>query len=174
MSTAEKIKHEITAVLLAALYFAIWFGALLVNKSLILAEYHIAFTGFSKALIGALILSKVVLIMEHVPLGSWVRSQPAWIDVFLRTALYSLGVLAVLILEKGFEGRHEHGSFGGAVEAAFRGIDAPHVWSTLIYVTGALLVWNAGDLVNQHLGKWGFAKLFLAPRPAAPVDTITP
>jgi succinate dehydrogenase hydrophobic anchor subunit len=101
MSTAEKIKHEITAVLLAALYFAIWFGALLVNKSLILAEYHIAFTGFSKALIGALILSKVVLIMEHVPLGSWVRSQPAWIDVFLRTALYSLGVLAVLILEKG-------------------------------------------------------------------------
>lgn len=165
MSAPEKIKHEIKSILLAALYFAIWIGALLVIKSLILEEYHIPFHHYSMALVGALILSKVVLILEHVSLGSWVRSQPAWIEVVLRTVLYAMGVLIVLILEKGIEGRHEHGGFGGAVEAAFKGSDAPHIWANIICITGALLIWNATSVIERHLGKRGLGKLLLAPLP---------
>ena len=85
-----------------------------------LAEYQIEFRHYSMALVGALILAKVVLLLEHVSLGAWVRVQPAWVDIALRTVLYSIGVLVVMTLEKGFEGRHEHGSFGNAVGAALQ------------------------------------------------------
>jgi len=112
-------------ILLAALYFALWIGTLILIKSLILEEYHIEFHHYSMALVGALILSKVVLILEHVSLGAWVRSRPAWVGVILRTLLCAVGVLIVLVLEKGIEGRHEHGGFDGAVEAALQGADAP-------------------------------------------------
>ena len=116
----RKLTEEVTALSLAMLYFAAWIAALLVLKQLILAEYQIAFHGLSLALIGALILSKVVLILEHVSLGAWVRARPAWVDIILRTILYSLGVALVLVLEKGFEARHEYGGFSAAVTAIFQ------------------------------------------------------
>jgi branched-subunit amino acid ABC-type transport system permease component len=124
MNLKPKLKYEIKALGLAMLYFTSWIAALILLKQLVLAEYHIAFHGLSMALIGALILAKVVLILEHVSLGSWVQGLPAWIHVVLRTALYSFGVVIVLLLEKGFEGWREHGGFGPALTAVYRSSDA--------------------------------------------------
>ena len=109
MSFKQKLKDEIKDIGIAALYFGCWIGALLSLKSLILAEYKIAFHGSSVVVVGALILSKVVLVLEHVSLGAWVRARPAWVDVVLRTVVYTLGVAIVLFLEKGFEGRQDYG-----------------------------------------------------------------
>jgi len=80
MSLKQKLKDEMKAIGLAALYFGCWIGALLLLKSLILAEHKIAFHGWSAAVVGALVLSKVVLVLEHVSLGAWVRARPAWVD----------------------------------------------------------------------------------------------
>ncbi len=170
MSLKHKLAHELKAVAVAALYFACWIGALLVLKFLLLTEYKIAFRGWSIIVMGALILSKVVLILEHVSLGAWVRSKPAWVDVVLRTALYSAGLVVVLILEKGIEGRHEHGGFAGAVEAGFRSADAYHIYINTICLSGALFVYNALAVLRRHLGEKGLLKLFLVPLPpkAAP------
>jgi hypothetical protein len=74
-----------------------------------------------------LILAKVVMVQEYVPLGAWVRERPAWVDVMVRTALYSFGVIVVLLLEKGFEGRHEYGSFGLSLAAVFQHEDINHI-----------------------------------------------
>ncbi len=72
-------------------------------KQLVIAEYQIAFSGSSMALFGALILTKVVIVLEHVSHRAWVQRRPAWADVVLRTALYAFDVLLVLLLEKTFE-----------------------------------------------------------------------
>ncbi|HWT83051.1 MAG TPA: hypothetical protein VN648_30080 [Candidatus Methylomirabilis sp.] len=112
MSFAQKMKDEIKALAFATLYFGSWIGVLMVLKELILAEYQIEFHGLSLALVGTLVLAKVVLVLDHVPLGAWTRTRPTWVNVLLRTALYALGVLVVLILEKAFEGRRENGGFG--------------------------------------------------------------
>ncbi len=165
MSLPSKLKHELKAVAGAALYFGCWIGALLVLKYLVLTEYKIAFRGWSVIVMGALILSKVVIILENVSFGAWVRAKPAWVDVILRTALYSVGLVAVLTLEKGIEGRHEHGGFVGAVNAAFQSSDAYHIYLNSICLTGALLVYNVLAVIRQHLGGKGLIKLFLVPLP---------
>lgn len=165
MSLKQKLRHELKAIGLAALYFGCWLAALLVMKKLVLAEYHIEFNGISKALVGALILSKVVLLLEHVPLGAWVRDRPAWVDVLLRTALYALGLITVLLLEKAFDGRHEHGGFGPSLGAVFQHPDMPHVWANAIALTGALLFYNVLSVVRAHLGEGGLRRLFLTPVP---------
>ena len=161
----EKIKHEIVSLVSVTLYFGCWIAVLLLIKKLILAEYQIAFQGFSMVLIGALILAKVVLVLEHVPLGAWVRRRPTWVDVGLRTALYAAGVVVVLLLEKGFEGRHEHGGFGPALIAVFQDTNVNHIWVNTICISGALLVFNAVSVVRLRLGKGGLRRLFLTPMP---------
>lgn len=168
MSFREKLKEEIRAVVTATVYFGCWILALMVIKWLILAEYAIAFRGWSMALVGALVLAKVVLVLEHVSLGDWVRRQPAWVGVALRTALYTLGVALVLILEKGFEGRHAAGGFGPAVQHLFRQADIYHLWTNVICISGALLGYNAIAVVRRHLGHLELLRIFLTPLPEEP------
>lgn len=165
MSVAHRLKNEIKALAVATLYFGTWLGALVVLKKLILAGYSIEFQGLSAAMVGTLVLAKVVLIMERVPLGAWVRSKPAWVDVVLRTVLYAAGVVVVLLLEKGFEGRHEYGGFGPALAAAFQHAETPHVWANTMCVSGALLGYNALSVVQRQLGDGGLFRLFLTPLP---------
>ena len=165
MSMKEKLRHELQALVVVSIYFGCWITTLITLKHLILEEYDIEVYGYSMALIGTLILAKVVLVLEHVSLGKWVRSRPAWVDVILRTALYSVGVVVVLVLERGLEGRHEHGGFVGAVTAAFQSTDSYHIWANTICVAGALLVYNALIVVRRHLGEGALLKLFLEPLP---------
>ena len=165
MSIAQKLKHEFAAVAWLTFYFGCWLGALVLLKYLVLEEYQIAFSGFSVALVGALVLAKVVLVLEHVSLGGWVRAQPAWADVVLRTALYAFGVFVLLLLEKTFEGRHEHDSFGDSIIAVFQHADAIHVWLNTICLTGALLSYNMLSVVRKRLGKGALLKMFLSPLP---------
>jgi hypothetical protein len=173
MNWQQKLKHELKAVGLAALFFGSWIAVLLVLKNLLLAEYHIAFHGWSVALVGALILSKVVLILEHVPLGGWVRARPAWVDLILRTLLYSFGVVVVLLLEKGFEGRHEHGGFGASLRSVFQHADIHHVWVNTICLSGALFAYNALSVIRRHLGTGGLRRLFSLPLPEDPAEKKT-
>jgi hypothetical protein len=167
MSLQQKLKHETKALTLAGLYFGCWIGTLMLLKELVLAEYQIAFHGLSLAVIGVLVLAKVVLVLEHVSLGAWVRSRPAWVDVMLRTALYSLGVLVVLLLEKGFEGRHEHGGFIPSLTSVFQHADVDHVWANTICLSGALLGYNVLSVLRRHLGTGGLLRLLLTPMPEA-------
>lgn len=165
MSMTQKLKHEIEAVITLTLYFGCWLGALVLLKYLILAEYQIAFHDLSVALIGALVLAKVVLVLEHVSLGAWVRAQPAWMDVLLRTALYAFGVFVLILLEKAFEGRHEYDSYGASLIAVFQHADVIHVWLNTLCLSVALLSYNMLSVVRKNLGKGALLRMFLMPLP---------
>lgn len=165
MSFKQKLIDEIRAVGMTALYFGCWIAGLLLIKYLVLAEYEIAFHRWSMAVVGALILSKVVLVLEHVSLGEWIRARPAWVVVVVRTVMYSLGVAVVLAIEKGFEGWSEYGGFGQALRHVFQQGDTYHMWANTITLSGALLGFNALTLVRKHLGKGGLLRIFLSPLP---------
>jgi len=165
MSIAQKLKHEVATVMSLTFYFGCWLGALVLLKYLVLSEYQIAFTGLSVALIGALLLAKVVLVLEHVSLGEWVRAQPAWVDVVLRTALYGFGVFILLLLEKAFEARHEYDGFSASLIAQFQHADTTHVWLNTICLSAALLSYNMLSVVRKRLGKGVLLRMFLTPLP---------
>ncbi len=168
MSVAGKLKHELKALVLAWVYFAVWFGFLIALKKLALEEYHIAFKGLSIALVSALILAKVILLMEPIPLGGWVEKRSAWVDVVLRTVLYTAGVVVVMVLEKGLEGRHEYGGFAASVRAQAHEASAQHIAINSLCVIVALLVYNAFSVVQKNLGARALAGFFLRPLPKAP------
>jgi hypothetical protein len=165
MSLRQKLTHELKAVALTTLFFALCFGVYILLKRLILAEYQVEFRGLSLALLGAFIMAKVVLVLDHVPLGSWVRHRPAVFEVVLRTVLYAAGALIALLLETAFEKRHEHGGFGQSVIVVFQNRDVNHVWANVICAACAVLVFNALSVVHHHLGGRRLFQLFFSPRP---------
>ena len=152
---------EIRAVFFTTLYFAICFGLLVLLKRLYLSEYHIEFRGLSLALVGALIAAKVVLVLEHVALGQWIRAHPALVEVVLRTLFYTLGALVALLLEKGFEARHEHGGFMPGVGWVFQHRVDNQVWADALGAGCALLGFNVFTVLHRQFGTEQLGRLFL-------------
>ncbi|HET7003379.1 MAG TPA: hypothetical protein VFI33_18780 [Puia sp.] len=158
----KKILKEIKIIARTASYFAIVFILMMVMKTLDLRDYNIEFNGISQALLGALIMSKVIILMEYISLGNWVQRQPAIVDVILRTILYTAGVLIVIVLEKAFEKRHEADSYVKAISYVLNNRDIYHVWATTIGSAASILVYNAFSIVQRAMGKNGLAKLFFS------------
>jgi len=165
MSFKARLLHEIRAVVMVTLFFLAWLGVLMLLKVLILEDYQIRFRGFSMVLVGALVLGKVVLVLEHVSLGSWLRGHPVLVEVVFRTLLYAFGAFIVLLLEKALESRHEHGGFVNALENVFQHRDMPHVWANTICLGGALLFYNMLSTIHRQLGDGGLPRVLLSPSP---------
>jgi hypothetical protein len=158
----QKVVREIKVVGLITLYFAFCFGVMMLLKRLVLAQYQVDFRGMSLAIFGALVAAKVVAVLEKVPLGSWVRRRPAAVDVAARTLLYTFVVFIVLVLEKGFEARHEAGGFGEGILKVLNNRDMDRVWASTISVGGTLFAFNALSILRKRLGKRGLIRLFFA------------
>jgi len=156
----QKVLREIKSVGLITIYFALCFAVMMLLKHLVLAQHEIPFRGLSMAIVGALVVAKVVAVLEKVPLGPWMRRQPAALDVATRTLLYTLGVFVVLLIEKSFESRHEAGGFGSALESVVENRDSARVWATTISVGGTLLAFNVVSILRRRLGKRGLSRLF--------------
>lgn len=165
MGLQEKLMHEVKALGFVTLYFGCWTAALVVFKKLILAEYQIEFYGLSKAVVGTLVLSKVVLLLEHVQFGAWVRKRPAWVDVLIRTALYAGGVFVVLWIERAVEGRHDYGGFAHSLVAVLRQVDVKQLAANTMFMSGALLGYNVLHVMQKRLGKGKLRHLLLTPIP---------
>jgi len=161
MIKKEKILEEIQTVLLTTLYFFCWFGAIMLIKVLLLREYNIPFSGLSIVFIGALIIAKVVLILEYVPIP-FTENKAAWVRISLRTLLYLSGVFLVMVLEKSFEARNEYGGFIEALENLFVEANSYHVWVNTICVFGALLIFNLWSVIKKTYGKDVFRKLMMS------------
>jgi hypothetical protein len=166
MVTRDAVVHELKAVGVAMLFFGCWIGTLLLIRHLVLAEHQIEMYDYGAAFVGALVLSKVVLVLERVPLGGWVRSRPAYVGVALRTAMYTAGVVVVLGIEHGIRGRADNGGFLPAVVAAARSTDEDHLWVSVICIGGALLTWNMLAVVRAHLGEGAIVRMLTTPLPA--------
>lgn len=162
----RRLIHELKAVGWVAFYFGCWLSALVLIKTLLLKSYQIEFSGVSRVLVGTIVLSKVVLVLEKVPLGTWVRSRPAWVDVVLRTALFAGGVFVLVWLERSFDKRHAYGGFGPALTAVFQHADAAHILVNTFCLTIALLGYNALAVIRKYLGTGGLLRFFLSPLPA--------
>jgi hypothetical protein len=165
MTARSRLAQELKAVAATTAFFAAWFLVLIALKSLVLAEYRIGLPGVSTALVGALIAAKAVIVLEHVPVPGPIARRPAWVHVIARTALYGSGILVVVLLERAFETRHEHGGFAAALRAAGDGASWPHVLASTIGVTGALLAYNALSVVRRHVGDRGLRRMFAVPLP---------
>jgi hypothetical protein len=156
----KKVVHEIVIVARTTAYFALFFIFIIVIKKLMLEDYDIEFTGLSQALIGALIMAKVIILMDMISLGSWVQRQPPIVDTILRTLLYSVGVLVVVLLEKTFESRHKAVGFSNAFNYVLHHKDIYHVWVNSLGAMVSIFFYNAFAVVQRLLGKKGTYKLF--------------
>ena len=160
----QRILHEIRIVAIATAYFAACFGFLMLFKKLTLAQYQVEFAALGMALFAALLAGKVVIVLEKVPLGGWVRRQPAVIEVMFRTAIYVFAAFVVLVLERGFHARHEAGGWGAGVIQVLETSSNHQIVAAMLCVAVAMLGFNMFVVLHRQYGTWPLLRLFFSKR----------
>lgn len=165
MSIAERIRHEVREIGLVTSFFLVWFLVFLFLKKLILAEYHIDIPILGTAIVGALVVAKVVVILDGTPVATRFRDSWVILHVLWRSASYTGFVLVVTIVERLFHAYRETGALRSAVVHLWETRDVHHALAMVIAVGMAFVVFNVASEIDRRLGEHGLRR-FLLSRPA--------
>jgi hypothetical protein len=166
MKALRWLLGEVKTLIAVTLYFGACFVAIMLLKSLMLAQYGIAFNGLATAAIAALVTAKIVIVLQNVPFTRWARGYPAIVDVAVRTVVYTFATLLLLVVEHAFETRAEHGGFGPAFEAMVAQRDIHRIVATTLCVGLAFAAYNAFGVLKREVGPERLRTIFLGPRHA--------
>lgn len=153
------LMNELTSFLAAALYFGACFLVVVLLKKLMLEDYDIAFGNYLSVALLALVTAKVAVLLEGVSFGRRI----GLIEVLLRTGVYSLAALVLLVIEHAASTRGEAGGFTAALVGAFHHPDAPRIWATMICIMLAFAAYSAFAVLRRELGTRRLASVFLSP-----------
>lgn len=162
MSFLQKLKKEIIEILLVTAYFLLCFGVLILIKKLALAQVEVEFYGFSAALIGALIMSKVVIILDKTALGKIYIRQALYKNVLAKSIIYTLVVCFVLFLENLIHNLLEGENFIEAVQTILSHRDPIQFRLVLIASFLSLASYNVIIGIRDSLDHGELTKLFFS------------
>jgi hypothetical protein len=100
----EKAVEELKVFWIITLYLALLFGAFMVYRRLILAEFGVPYLHYGFAIIEALIIAKVIMIGDAFKLGRRFEDRPLVFSVAYKSALFAVFVMLFGVLEHVIEG----------------------------------------------------------------------
>jgi len=99
VKAARFVKHELLEILPVTLFFMVGLNLIAFSKHLVLAEQGIAYEGIATATFGALVIAKVVLVVDKLSVTRWFRTRPIYQTIIYRAVFYSVCVLVFRLLE---------------------------------------------------------------------------
>jgi hypothetical protein len=161
--TTEFLKRELKAVALVTAYFLSWFCLISYIKTLMLEQYNVSFVAVSSALVGSLVIAKVVVILDETSVGDRFSKHAALIHILWRSLIYTFFVAIVMVLEKIVEGMFDGQAIAEATRNVWLHRNRDHILVSVILMSIAFLFYNTFAVVNRALGKTGLVGVLRSP-----------
>jgi hypothetical protein len=164
--------REFAAVVL---FFFIGFMLIFVLFKLFVSQYSIEFYAFSKAAIGALILGKVVLVMDRLKFVRGFDSYPRAVAVVYKTFVYGLAVIAVGIAERLIHAYREAGNLREAVHLVIASANLNRFLAVVLLISLIVCAYFVMLEINRAMGEGALFRLFFKrpsdnPKASLPMD----
>jgi hypothetical protein len=154
MGMLSTVKHEVEEIGLVTLYFFFCFGVILTLKKLMLQAYHIEFYAFSSALVGALIIAKVVVVLGKTRAGTRLDAHYSLGAAALyKTMIYSVVTFLVLFAEKMFHAFRESGLLGEAFIYVWEHKDLSLIFAKVLCIGLAFMGYHLYRGIDRRLGE---------------------
>ena len=158
----ERLVREVRQVGLITFYFLVCFALLLLLKKLFLAQYAVEFYGVSAAVVGALVVGKVVVLLDHSGLGSrFDRERALWIGVAYRTLVYTVVTFVVVVVEKVIHEVRAGEELAAAVTHVWEHRDRNVMLATVLCIALAFAGYNVYAALDRRLGEGTLRRLLL-------------
>ena len=155
------IKHEFYEVLPPTIFFLISFHIVLLDRALMLREYGVEASAMAGATVAALLVAKVVLIADKLPLINRFPEKPLLYNELWKTAIYVAVSLLVHDLEHLVPLWWRMGSFAGANEHVWAHIVWPHFWAIQLWLVVLIFVYCAMRELIRVIGRQRVLQIFI-------------
>jgi hypothetical protein len=155
--------REFVSIWPVFLFFLFAFLIQLLIIKLAVAQFSIPLAAFSKALVGALLAAKAVLILDETPLARKLERFRRIVAVAVKTLLYGASTLLLGCIERLLEALHRVGTFDGAFRAV---IDQANLYRFFAWVLGISLIFGiyfAWFEISERMGEGALWSLFFKP-----------
>lgn len=164
----SRLKREMLAVIPPSVFFFASFQVIAVTRALMLQKYGIRVSTFLAATVGALVVAKVVLVVDHLPFVNRFPEKPLIYNVVWKTAIYLLAAFVVRYVEHLIPFFREHGNLVVAHRHLLDEVVWPHFWAVQIWLAVVIFVYCALRELVRVLGRErAIAIFFGSRRPAA-------
>ena len=161
MSTiGSRLKHELVEAIPPAVFFFVAFQVIAFTRSLMLEEYGIRISTFVAASIGALIVAKVVLIVDLLPFVNRFPEKPLIYNIVWKTVIYLVAALLVRYVEHLIPFVREHGDLALANRYLLGEVVWPHFWFVQIWLLVLFLMYCTLREFVRAVGRERVVQLF--------------
>ncbi len=142
------------------LFFLIAFLLQLLIIKLVLAEFSIPLFAISKALLGAVLAAKAVLILDTTSLARRLERYPRAIAVAVKTMLYGGGTLILGYLERLIEAIFRTGSLDGAIRSVTEQMDLYRFFAWILGISLVFAIYFVWSEISEQMGEGALWSLF--------------
>jgi hypothetical protein len=161
-SLLSRAKHEAKEIGLVTLYFLLCFSVVLMLKKLLLASYDIEVFVLSTVVVSALVVGKVVVVLDKTRAGARLdTTHPLSVAALYKTLIYTAATFVVLFLEKVFHAYRESGLFGEAVLEVWAHRDRNIILAKVLCVGLAFLGYHLYVGLDRRLGEGTLRRLVM-------------
>ena len=152
--------REFREVIPPAIFFLIGFHMLALTRSLMLREYGVHAAAAAGATVGALLVAKVVLIADSLPVINRFPERPLVYNVAWKTTIYVLAALVVHYLEHLVPLWWRLGDLGAANHRLLGEIVWPHFWVVQLWLVVLLFMYCAMRELIRAIGPREVRRMF--------------
>lgn len=152
--------NEMKELFAIASVFLIIFSLFTILKMVLLGQQHIDGYKAGAAIIGALIMAKVVLIFDHLNVSKKLEAFPKIITVFLKSGIYLIGFAVFTILEHFIKGLIDGVSGGEAIKHAVLYLSRIEFLLTAAIVYISFLIFSTFWVIRNEYGPKSLHQLF--------------
>lgn len=156
----ERIKKVFLEILPAFIFFLAMFHMLAISKALILKQYGIIVPATAMAIVWALVIAKVVLIVNRLPFLNMYPRKPLIYTLIAKTFAFTVITILFFLLESYIHLGLKTGGFSGAWDRMNAGIVWPAFWLRQAWVFILILFYCASIELSQALGKDKVKEIF--------------
>jgi hypothetical protein len=158
-----KLKSKILEVVPTVLFFFVIFQLLAFTRSLILKGYGIQVSTFLKATIAALVVGKVVLLADILPMINRFPNKPLIYNIVWKTFIYMVAALLVRYVEHLIPFILEYKNLKVGNSHLLDEVVWPHFWLVQLWLLVCFFMYNTVREVGRILGREQLRSMFFGP-----------
>lgn len=148
----SRIAQEVKQFLRLFIYLYAMFGLFLLHESVVLARYNMPFTRYGFALVTALVLAKVMLVMEDLNVARGFENRPRIYSIIYKSVVYGIVFMGFYVVEEVAGGLLRGETLRSSVPSVAGGTPQG-ILIALVIVSVALVPYFAFKELRQALGE---------------------
>ncbi len=166
-----RLKEEIRKILVVAVFFSTGFLLIMLAERLFTRGSSIEIAGYARAVVGGLVVAKVLLLVDLVPFVHAFPDKPLIHNIVWKSSLYIAASVVFMYIEPLIKHLFKGLGLPASHALALQELMQPRTGAILIFVAMLLVAFVTMRELSRVIGKEQFRHIFLGTRRKPAADT---